>query len=153
MLKYLKTRAHSHSERYARARRAARVGKRASPWSPRRMVLIPFSRHPWAWYKTCLYTIPMRFLLWTLEKHDTRRGVLRGPRGSRLVHKECLMADRGPQKAGAYERPARMKGMIIGIVVLIALIILTDGVSLLKTTNVCRTLQANSTHFVLAIVL
>jgi len=63
------------------------------------------------------------------------------------------MADRGPQKAGAYERPARMKGMIIGIVVLIALIILTDGVSLLKTTNVCRTLQANSTHFVLAIVL
>ena len=34
------------------------------------------------------------------------------------------MADRGPQKAGAYERPARMKGMIIGIVVLIALIIL-----------------------------
>jgi hypothetical protein len=34
------------------------------------------------------------------------------------------MADQGPQKAGAYERPARMKGMIIGIVVLIALIIL-----------------------------
>jgi hypothetical protein len=34
------------------------------------------------------------------------------------------MADRGPQKAGAYERPARMKGWIIGIVVLIALIIL-----------------------------
>ena len=34
------------------------------------------------------------------------------------------MADRGPQKAGAYERPARMKGMIIGLVVLIALIIL-----------------------------
>ena len=40
------------------------------------------------------------------------------------MHKEVLMADRGPQKAGAYERPARMKGMIIGIVVLIALIIL-----------------------------
>ena len=39
------------------------------------------------------------------------------------MHKECLMADRGPQKAGAYERPARMKGMIIGIVVLVALII------------------------------
>jgi hypothetical protein len=34
------------------------------------------------------------------------------------------MADRGPQKAGAYERPARMKGLIIGVVVLIALIIL-----------------------------
>jgi len=34
------------------------------------------------------------------------------------------MADREPQKAGAYERPARMKGWIIGIVVLIALIIL-----------------------------
>ena len=34
------------------------------------------------------------------------------------------MADRGPQKAGAYERPARRKGMIIGLVVLIALIIL-----------------------------
>jgi len=34
------------------------------------------------------------------------------------------MADRGPQKVGAYERPARMKGMIIGIVVLIALIVL-----------------------------
>ena len=34
------------------------------------------------------------------------------------------MADQGPQRAGAYERPARMKGMIIGIVVLIALIIL-----------------------------
>jgi hypothetical protein len=34
------------------------------------------------------------------------------------------MADREPQKAGAYERPARRKGMIIGIVVLIALIIL-----------------------------
>ena len=40
------------------------------------------------------------------------------------MYKECRMADRGPQKAGAYERPARMKGMIIGIVVLIALIIL-----------------------------
>ena len=40
------------------------------------------------------------------------------------MHKEVLMADRGPQKVGAYERPARMKGMIIGIVVLIALIIL-----------------------------
>jgi hypothetical protein len=40
------------------------------------------------------------------------------------MYKECLMADRGPQKAGAYERPARMKGMIIGVVVLIALIIL-----------------------------
>ena len=40
------------------------------------------------------------------------------------MHKEVRMADRGPQKAGAYERPARMKGMIIGIVVLIALIIL-----------------------------
>ena len=34
------------------------------------------------------------------------------------------MADRGPQKAGSYERPTRMKGMIIGIVVLMALIIL-----------------------------
>ena len=34
------------------------------------------------------------------------------------------MADRGPQKARAYERPARMKGWIIGVVVLIALIIL-----------------------------
>ena len=34
------------------------------------------------------------------------------------------MADRGPQKAGAYERPARKKGMIIGIVGLMALIIL-----------------------------
>ena len=34
------------------------------------------------------------------------------------------MADQGPQKAGSYERPARMKGMIIGIVVLMALIIL-----------------------------
>ena len=49
------------------------------------------------------------------------------------MYKECRMADRGPQKAGAYERPARMKGMIIGIVVLIALIILAilffpDGV-------------------------
>jgi len=31
------------------------------------------------------------------------------------------MADQGPQKAGAYERPARMKGMIIGIVVILAL--------------------------------
>ena len=40
------------------------------------------------------------------------------------MHKEVRMADRGPQKAGAYERPARRKGMIIGIVVLIALIIL-----------------------------
>ena len=40
------------------------------------------------------------------------------------MYKECLMADRGPQKVGAYERPARMKGMIIGVVVLIALIIL-----------------------------
>ena len=27
------------------------------------------------------------------------------------------MADRGPQRAGAYERPARTKGWIIGIVV------------------------------------
>ena len=34
------------------------------------------------------------------------------------------MADRGPQKAGAYERPARRKGMIIGLVALMALIIL-----------------------------
>ena len=34
------------------------------------------------------------------------------------------MADRGPQKAGAYERPARTKGMIIGLVGLMALIIL-----------------------------
>ena len=34
------------------------------------------------------------------------------------------MADREPQKVGAYERPARMKGMIIGLVVLVALIIL-----------------------------
>jgi hypothetical protein len=34
------------------------------------------------------------------------------------------MADRGPQKAGAYERPARLKGWIIGAVVLIALIVL-----------------------------
>ena len=40
------------------------------------------------------------------------------------MYKECRMADRGPQKAGAYERPARRKGMIIGIVVLMALIIL-----------------------------
>lgn len=34
------------------------------------------------------------------------------------------MADRGPHKVGAYERPVRAKGMIIGGVVLIALIIL-----------------------------
>ena len=34
------------------------------------------------------------------------------------------MADRGPQQSGAYERPTRMKGWIIGVVVLIALIIL-----------------------------
>ncbi len=34
------------------------------------------------------------------------------------------MADRGPQQAGAYERPTRTKGWIIGVVVLIALIIL-----------------------------
>ena len=40
------------------------------------------------------------------------------------MHKEVRMADRGPQRAGAYERPARMKGWIIGVVVLIALIIL-----------------------------
>jgi hypothetical protein len=40
------------------------------------------------------------------------------------VHKGGLMADRRPQKVGAYERPARMKGMIIGVVVLIALIVL-----------------------------
>jgi hypothetical protein len=37
------------------------------------------------------------------------------------------MADRGPQKVGAYERPARMKGMIIGVVVLIALIVTVRG--------------------------
>jgi hypothetical protein len=34
------------------------------------------------------------------------------------------MADRGPHKVGTYERPARGKGMIIGGVVLIALIML-----------------------------
>ena len=34
------------------------------------------------------------------------------------------MAEREPQKVGAYERPARGKGLIIGVVVLIALIIL-----------------------------
>jgi hypothetical protein len=34
------------------------------------------------------------------------------------------MADRGPQKVGTYERPARGKGLIIGGVVLVALIIL-----------------------------
>ena len=37
------------------------------------------------------------------------------------------MADRGPQKVGTYERPARGKGLIIGgvvLVVLVALIIL-----------------------------
>jgi hypothetical protein len=40
------------------------------------------------------------------------------------VPKEVHMADRGPQKVGAYERPARGKGLIIGVVILIALIIL-----------------------------
>ena len=44
------------------------------------------------------------------------------------------MADRGPQKVGAYERPARMKGMIIGVVVLIALIIL----AILFFRSACR---------------
>jgi hypothetical protein len=34
------------------------------------------------------------------------------------------MADQGPQKVGAYERPARGKGLIIGVVVLLALVIL-----------------------------
>ena len=34
------------------------------------------------------------------------------------------MAEQGPQKVGAYERPARMKGLIIGGVVLLALFIL-----------------------------
>ena len=34
------------------------------------------------------------------------------------------MADQGPQKVGAYERPARTKGWIIGGVVLLVLIIL-----------------------------
>jgi len=34
------------------------------------------------------------------------------------------MADRGPQKVGAYERPVRAKGMIIGGLVLMALIVL-----------------------------
>jgi hypothetical protein len=38
--------------------------------------------------------------------------------------KESSMADRGPQKVGAYERPARTKGLIIGGVVLLALIML-----------------------------
>ena len=32
------------------------------------------------------------------------------------------MADRGPQKAGAYERPARLKGWIIGAVAGVALV-------------------------------
>ena len=58
-----------------------RVGwERASPWAPWRVVLIPFSPHPWAWYKTCLHTFTMRFLPWTLEENDIRRGVLRGTR-------------------------------------------------------------------------
>ena len=35
------------------------------------------------------------------------------------------MADRGPQKVGAYERPVRTKGMRIGGVVLMALVMLT----------------------------
>jgi hypothetical protein len=40
------------------------------------------------------------------------------------VQKESSMADQGPQKVGTYERPARGKGLIIGVVVLLALIIL-----------------------------
>ena len=40
------------------------------------------------------------------------------------MQKESSMADRGPHKVGAYERPVRAKGMIIGGVVLVALIIL-----------------------------
>jgi hypothetical protein len=106
VLECLKMRDHSHSESYTRARPAARGrGSGPRPGYPGAWRSSLSRPHPWAWYKTCSHTFTTRFLPWTLEEHDTRRGVLK-------VIKEAvvLCTRRSLWQTGGHKKPGPMSG-------------------------------------------